>query len=176
MAGGKQKEKAVTAKRWSWKDGAIAKYRRTDADKVGEELEELEKREGVIKPEAIITLASNPQSAMHGLFTWDDYQAAEKYRRVEAGALLRAIRVVHIIVGKRPEEDRVVNARVFVRPATADGYKSIENIKSYEEKVSIVEKARRDLEAWMARYEDLNGQLEEIFKEVRAKMLAAKAA
>lgn len=48
---------------------------------------------GLITPIAVIEAARDPNSVLHGAFTWDDREAAEKWRIREAQHLIRECRI-----------------------------------------------------------------------------------
>lgn len=48
---------------------------------------------GLLRPEAVVETASNPNHPWHDRFTWDDTAAAEKYRLQEAVTLIRSYNV-----------------------------------------------------------------------------------
>jgi len=58
------------------------------------ELEELRRQHGVVAPRAILHYARKKTTALHGYFNWDNTDAAERYRILQAGALLRMYVVV----------------------------------------------------------------------------------
>ena len=53
-----------------------------------DELTAIYEHEGVLKPESVVEHASNPESALHGQFTWDDDKAAQEYRLWQARKLI----------------------------------------------------------------------------------------
>jgi hypothetical protein len=57
---------------------------------VGEELERLaQKVKGCISPADVLEFAKNKNTALHQCFTWDDSEAANRWRLEEAAYLLR---------------------------------------------------------------------------------------
>lgn len=50
--------------------------------------------EGLLRPEAIIELASSPAHPFHKYFTWDDDEAAHRWRITEAQMLIRSYKIV----------------------------------------------------------------------------------
>lgn len=50
-------------------------------------------RDGRITPAAVLEEARDPESVLHGAFTWDDTVAAERWRIHEAQKLIRECRV-----------------------------------------------------------------------------------
>lgn len=47
--------------------------------------------DGKLTPDDVVMAASNPDSPLHGHFTWDDHEAAAKHRRNEARFLIRSV-------------------------------------------------------------------------------------
>jgi hypothetical protein len=93
-----------------------------DPDKVREELESLETPEGVIPPEAIVERARAKNSAMHGMFEWDDNEAAQKYRLMQAKQILR-IFVVETRIKQEDGTFDVIEHRVYEK--APEGYKRV---------------------------------------------------
>lgn len=62
----------------------------TDPNLVAAALAELPE----LTPPAVVEAARDETSPLHSCFTWDDGEAAEAYRRMEARVLIRAVKVV----------------------------------------------------------------------------------
>lgn len=88
----------------SWRDGFRSSG--ADAEKVYQEIEIIRRRDGGIKPEAVLKQAKRKTSSMNKMFEWDDSKAAESYRVEQARGILRSISVVY---SKAPK----VKTRVF---------------------------------------------------------------
>lgn len=78
---------------YQFKKDTPHKIKRLDAQKVGNVLDAARfNNGGVLLPEKIVDIARSPDSPLHPAFTWDDTEAAEKYRtEVEAENLVRAV-------------------------------------------------------------------------------------
>lgn len=79
-----------------------------------------EKHGGTITPEIILTEAKRKASPLHGFFCWDNTEAANEYRRIQAERLIRRVKVT-ISEG----EDKQIRVRAFVnviepRPAAEE--------------------------------------------------------
>ena len=74
------------------------------------ELEKMAEKIGHLTPEAVVEKARNPNTALHAMFEWDDGEAAEQYRLLQARGLIRRV-VVHVT---RPTETETVTVRAFV--------------------------------------------------------------
>jgi len=94
------------------------------------------KHKGHLTPEIVIQAAKDPESALHGEFTWDDAEAAHRYRLVQARALIRNA----TLLVKTGETRTILPA--FVRdpdkPHREQGYISTVKVKSDEETVHAV--------------------------------------
>lgn len=82
---------------------------------------------GVIRPADVVRAARNSHSALHDCFTWDDGEAAEQYRLIEARNLLRVCVLTEEIAGS--------NVRAFVsltsdRAKDGGGYRTIADVMS----------------------------------------------
>lgn len=78
---------------------------------------------GSLTPEAVVESARSPESPMHGLFTWDDAVAGQKWRLEQARELIRSVKVVI------STEARAISTVHYVRDpsqaAGAQGYVSV---------------------------------------------------
>lgn len=75
---------------YQWKRGS---FMSGDAQKAGEVCEMLERR-GDLTPQALVEESRPDDAPLHSMFEWDDAQAAEKYREVQAGQIIRSVEVV----------------------------------------------------------------------------------
>ena len=66
---------------------------------------------GFISPQTVVEYAKDPKTFLHKEFVWDDSEAAEKYRIMQAGYLIRRITVT-IVDEKRNNE--VIKIREYV--------------------------------------------------------------
>lgn len=60
---------------------------------IEETLETIYDRYGRLTPELVVAEAAIPNHPLHGYFTWDDSEAARKWRIAEARELIRTVRV-----------------------------------------------------------------------------------
>lgn len=59
-----------------------------------EALKEIAKRDGgLLRPQAVVDAARDEESPLHGAFEWDDGEAAQKYRLLQAQSLIRSFKV-----------------------------------------------------------------------------------
>lgn len=60
---------------------------------VAAELERLYESRGRLVPADVVESAADPASPMHTHFEWDDTEAAQRYRMVQAAGLIRSFKV-----------------------------------------------------------------------------------
>ena len=123
-----------------------------------EALMEIARRNGgTITPRQVVEEARNPASVLHGAFTWDDKEAADKWRIREAQHLIRECRVTFEQDGKKQE------ALAFVGISTDRVNSSADNpyrlAKDVAKDVDLLAVAERDAMAQLnyvkGRYEHL---------------------
>ena len=95
----------------------------------------------------------NKDAPHHAIFTWDDSIAAEQYRLVQAGEIIRAIVIVRtdMIEPKKP-----VRAFVHVTPPEEENAAYVDILvamNSPEMRRQVLEKAMKELEIWRETYE-----------------------
>lgn len=133
-----------------------------DPEKVKREIDAIVNRDGSATPERIVEAARNEQSELHKCFTWDDHEAAEKYRLVEARKL-----IISLVIEdeKKPE---AMPVRCYVTTERKAGYKKIEtavnNLTEYER---LLGQALAELEAFEKKYKSLT-ELHRVFEEIEA--------
>lgn len=69
----------------------------------------LAEKEGSLTPQSVLEAARPKDSPLHGFFCWSNTKAAEKYREIQAAALIRRVKVTY-----HPTEERSVRVRAFV--------------------------------------------------------------
>lgn len=59
-----------------------------------EALKEIARRDGgLLRPASVVDAARDEKSPLHGAFEWDDTEAAQKYRLLQAQSLIRSFKV-----------------------------------------------------------------------------------
>jgi hypothetical protein len=96
------------------------------------ELERMAKMNGgKITPQEVVEAAKDPESPLHGCFEWDNDQAADSFRLMQARALIRSVKIVV------KTETTKVKAVGFVRDPSREssdaGYVSVTSIKNDED-------------------------------------------
>jgi hypothetical protein len=126
-----------------------------------EELQRIYKRDGVLKPEAVVEEARPEHSPLHDRFEWDDSIAAERYRREQAGDLIRK---VHVDVRTSKGATESVRAFVNLQSPGAEatdpsvdslaGYFSLEDvIQDSERRELLVLRMKKDFQLFKKRYD-----------------------
>lgn len=150
-------------------------------ERAAELFREIESRNGTLTPDALVD-ASRPNTApFHKAFTWDDFAAAENYRREQARRLIGGLLVVY----RKPENDKPIPTRAFVSvvkmdaaPAgdhgdeTVTGYLNLDTVMADDVlRAKYLRSAARELASWRRRYSDLR-ELSDVFT-VADQVLAA---
>lgn len=109
---------------------------------------------GLITPEQLVEKAKDPNTHCHSWFTWDDSDAAAKYRLIEARGLLR------VLVTVLPERDAPVRAFVSLvedRKLPHGGYRPVDVVMATpEQRKELVRTAYIEFRALQRRWKDLN--------------------
>lgn len=114
-----------------------------DAQLVGEEIQAaMDDRDGRIDTAALVEFASDPSKEIHKCFTWDNDEAAHKYRLGEARKLIRSVRIV--VAEDQPSRPLAVNVRV----QDAQHYATPDRLKrNPDERAAAVRDAMNRLDA-----------------------------
>lgn len=149
-----------------YKAGPGASISHAKAQEVGEFLETL----GEFTPTDVVNAARSESSPLHDQFTWNDVEAAEKYRVVEARHLVNTITVV-IKVGNKETE-----TKAFHSITVQDSNEKIEHryatvkvvAKNEAMREQVIANALRELQSWQARYDQYSEALgPALFEEIR---------
>lgn len=109
---------------------------------------------GIITPEQLVEKAKDPDTHCHTWFTWNDGEAAAKYRLVEARGLLR------VLVTVLPERQESVRAFVSLtedRKLPHGGYRPVGAVLATpEQRKELVRTAYIEFRALQRRWKDLN--------------------
>lgn len=141
-----------------------------DAQKVGEELELIE-REGSISPAHLIEYAKrHKDSELYKCFEWDNDEAAKKYRLRQASTIISSI---SIEIKEEPREIQKVYYSINDSKTSEKKYKNIsEIINNNDEYSQIVEKAKSEFIKCKQKYEsllekeDLKDIIFDIYREI----------
>ena len=141
-----------------------------DAQKVGEELELIE-REGSISPVHLIEYAErHKDSELYKCFEWDNDEAAKKYRLRQATTIIGSISVE---IKEEPREIQKVYYSINDSKTNEKKFKNIsEIINNDDEYLQIVEKAKSEFIKCKHKYEsllekeDLKDVIFDIYREI----------
>ena len=122
-----------------------------------EVLEDLASKHGKLTPELVLNAAKAKSSPIHGLFCWDDSQAAIKYRLVQASELIRRVKVTIVSNGEPIRVRAYVNVRDGEESLSEQGvYVSIsDSIANPSYRDQLLKAARRDAIAFREKYSAL---------------------
>lgn len=130
-----------------------------DANIVGKELEEIEKKHGAVTANLLLDRARSQKSKLHSLFEWDDTVAAEQYRLHQARQIITAV----AIVMEETKEPLTIRAFSNVGEKNKGSFITTAKALNDEETRSIVLKhALDELVAFKSKYAGLT-ELAEIF-------------
>ena len=134
-----------------------------DANTVGEVVEQIEERDGEITPAAFLEASRPTNAPTHGIFTWDDQKAAEKYRLQQARNTILSLRVVSATT-----EDESVPHRAFLNVSTASAasyISAVDALRVNETRVIVLDRAKRELQSFKDKYAELK-ELAQVFKAI----------
>ncbi len=137
-----------------WK---IAGLYKASAQAVANEIGEL----GIgATPAMIVKRAEDPTSELHKCFTWNDSEAAQKYREIEAQ------KVVRMLVRIEPQAEQKAPQRLFYVTKENEGYKPIAFIlERPDERAALLERAKSELQAFKRKYDCLQ-ELTDVFQAI----------
>lgn len=130
-----------------------------DAQRCYEEIMEICDDIESAPPQAILEKARDETTELHKCFTWDDGEAAEKWRLSEARLVTRQLVYKEVEVPKdRPE------IRLFYKTDNESGYKPTHIIVQQEDEYKqLLARAYSELRAFKRKYSMLE-ELQEIFE------------
>ena len=130
------------------------------------ELVALAAERDTLTPHCVLDRARDPTSPLHPYFEWDDGEAAEKFRLMQASVLIRQCRVR--VIAADGQKTSVVRAFVSLpgdRIAGA-GYRTIESVLATEpRRAELLAMAFGELTAFKRKYETLH-ELADVFASI----------
>jgi len=145
--------------KYTWK---LDVWHTIDANDVGKELEDIEKKEGVT-PENVVEHAKNEETTLNKMFEWDNEIAGEKYRIQQARDILRNISVEYI---KKDNTKTQIRAYVKTTQKHNDEYRSIKSVVSDEEQYALLlNQAYKELNSTKNKYAELQ-EIQELLKDI----------
>ena len=149
--------------KYKWTRNAMGKL---EAQVVGEELENIQKKRGILTPEVVVKEASRKTSKIHGCFEWDDAKAANAHRIDQARYMLRSIEVV---VERIEGDSGTLEIRAFhnvENEASEKVYVTLAQAKENEGYWNQVkEKALSEIKSWQSKYSSIK-EFEVIFNAI----------
>lgn len=127
---------------------------KADANKCYSEILELEN----ITPSEVLERARDEKSELHKCFEWDDSKAAEKYRTIQAGDVIRALYIVH-------KDEEVAPVRVLSRTSSSSYQPTRTFLTNENEYDNLLRRALSELESFKRKYEILS-ELESVFEQI----------
>lgn len=139
-------------------------YTKVSAQEAGEELARIECEHGGLTPELVVDASREESAPLHPVFEWNDKKAAESYRIVQAGSLIRNVTV------KIEEVPRMEPVRAFVNVAPVGKRKGVfVSIKSAmddaDSREIVIARALAELEKVKEKYASLH-ELANVFAEI----------
>ena len=134
-----------------WKVDGIFK---ADANECYREISSLEQ----ITPKAILDIARDENSELHKCFEWDNDSAAEKYRTIQAGNVIRMLYIV-------PKNADAPPVRVLSRTSDTVYQPTRTFVKNQNEYEDLLKRALSELESFRLKYKTLS-ELEQVFEQI----------
>lgn len=131
-----------------------------------DQLQAIYETRGELTAKAVVDEARDPDSALHSRFEWDDSIAGERFREIQAGELIRSVKVV-----ERKPEDAPTSVRAFHSIPDKEGrsYRPIEEIRQDPiAREILLREAEREWKELHRRFEHLVEWLEIVRKDVAA--------
>ena len=134
---------------------------KADAQKYADEIMEICEELESATPQQILEKARDSNTELHKCFTWDDTEAAEKWRISEARAIVRNLKIIEQKSDKQSEPTTI---RVFYKTDNESGYKPTKLIlKKPDEYKALVERCRSELLAIKQKFNSIS-EYEEIWE------------
>lgn len=134
-----------------WKVDGIFK---ADANECYKEIVSLEQ----ITPKAILDFARDENSELHKCFEWDNDLAAEKYRTIQAGNVIRMLYI-------EPKSEDTPPVRVLSRTSDTVYHPTRTFLKNHNEYEDLLKRALSELESFRLKYKTLS-ELEQVFEQI----------
>jgi len=136
---------------------------KADAQKCADEIMEICEELESATSQQILEKARDSNTELHKCFTWDDTEAAEKWRISEARAVVRNLKIIEQKPDKQTEPTTI---RVFYKTDNESGYKPTKLIlKKPDEYKALVERCRSELLAIKQKFNSIS-EYEEIWEMI----------
>jgi hypothetical protein len=151
--------KAKTILRCVYRAAPGARYNHKEAQIIGETFESMTATGQSVTPDSVVAFATLEDSPLHSYFTWDDTEAAKRWRKHEARQLLNHL----LVIVETPSGSRIERAAYSVRIVTEEEvtrpqrhYISIGMLKGSEElQEQMREEAWSELRSFTQKYDAL---------------------
>lgn len=127
---------------------------KADANKCYAEILDLKN----ITPQAVLERAKDEKSELHKCFEWNNDVAAEKYRTIQAGNVIRMLYI-------EPKSEDTPPVRVLSRTSDTVYQPTRTFLTNTTEYEDLLQRALSELESFRKKYETLS-ELEQVFKEI----------
>lgn len=123
-----------------------------------EALRAIDKRDKGLKPKAVVDAARPENSPLHGAFCWDDTEAAERYRIIQAQDLIRSYKLVYVVEKKKYSGSMYVNVPITrVGSSAENSYIHVDEVRKNQKFLdSVLGEALQQLKAFRDRYRYLS--------------------
>lgn len=151
-----------------WKSG-FESIHHADAQKVAKEIMSIGDS---ATPEQIVEKAKKKNTELHKCFTWDDGEAANKWRLHEARQI-----VCHLMVKNEDRKEKQPELRFFMKAESNNGYQPTQVIFRNEDSYNqLIQKALGELTAFRRKYTFLSDRKEMIELINALELMAAENA
>ena len=153
---------------YEFRDGSH--FSKVDPQAAGEYLMELSRQNGGFTADELVEAARDPNNVLHNAFEWNDTEAAFQYRKWQGRELAGSVMLVwedrtiaptrafvNITVSSQPPIQKNLSVRLYMRLEQA--------LSEGETRIQLLEKALKDADAWMARYNTLT-ELARVFDSI----------
>lgn len=115
-----------------------------------------------VTPQQIVEFAKDESTELHKCFTWDNNEAAEKWRLQEARKVVCCLRIVK----EDGEKEEPTPIRVFYKTDDESGYKPTQIIiKNADEYGKLINRVTNELKAFREKHKNLT-EFEQIWKAI----------
>lgn len=133
------------------------------AQVAGEELHRIEQHHGRLNAADVVEHSRAPRAPLHPIFEWNDNIAAEKFRIIQAGRIIRCVVVERPLTSGAPVQVRAFHSLPTERKPNEDTaptrtFRSVDAIMAdAQARTALIHQAAQDLQSWIAKYENLQG-------------------
>lgn len=143
---------------YRWRTGS---HMRGDAQAAGEVCQELEER-GELTQAKLVDVSRPEDARLHNMFEWNDTVAAEKFREVQAGKIIRSLEIS--IESAEPQVTRAyVSISVDDSPREYVGI--VRAMNDEDKRKAVLDSARRELRWFKEKYKGLY-ELSKVFEAI----------